>query len=205
MNVDPRVGRALLALEAKRCAHHACGCLVKVRAGRDDGRILAAQFDYARLDVGLAELLVKIETDIVATGESHAIHIRIIHDGVPDDATDVIVGLSTDDDVRRRAEARRYDAVLIDGDHSLEGVTADYEWARDLLAPGGFLLIDDYRGPSWPDVTKFVDEVIAKDDRFEMVGAFGDVSFSLAVGEVGIADYNPESSPFGWHIVKRLE
>ena len=40
--------------------------------------------------------------------------------------------------------------------------------------------------------------------RHMMVPAFGDVGFPLQVGDVGLAEYNPQSSPFGWHIIKRL-
>jgi hypothetical protein len=41
--------------------------------------------------------------------------------------------------------------------------------------------------------------------RERMVPAFGNVGFSLAPGEVGMADYDPRTSPYGWHIIKRLE
>jgi parvulin-like peptidyl-prolyl isomerase len=41
--------------------------------------------------------------------------------------------------------------------------------------------------------------------RERMAPAFGDVSFALAVGEIGIADFNPRTSPYGWHIIKRVE
>ena len=41
--------------------------------------------------------------------------------------------------------------------------------------------------------------------RDRMVPAFGNVGFSLAPGEIGMAEYDPASSPFGWHIIKRLE
>lgn len=41
--------------------------------------------------------------------------------------------------------------------------------------------------------------------RSKMVAGFGDVAFSLAVGEVGVCVYDPVKSPFGWHIVKRVE
>jgi len=41
--------------------------------------------------------------------------------------------------------------------------------------------------------------------RGGMVRAFGDVAFDLAVGEVGMANYSAGSSPYGWHIIKRLE
>jgi len=41
--------------------------------------------------------------------------------------------------------------------------------------------------------------------RTQMVAAFGDTGFPLNVGEVGIADQHPQKSPYGWHIVKRVE
>jgi parvulin-like peptidyl-prolyl isomerase len=41
--------------------------------------------------------------------------------------------------------------------------------------------------------------------RTRMVKGFGDVGFSLAVGEVGLASFDPASSKYGWHIIKRLE
>jgi len=40
--------------------------------------------------------------------------------------------------------------------------------------------------------------------RAAMVPAFGDVGFSLAEGEIGMAEFDEEKSPFGWHIIKRL-
>ena len=41
--------------------------------------------------------------------------------------------------------------------------------------------------------------------RGEMVAAFGDVGFNLSVGNIDMAAYDPEKSPFGWHIIKRLK
>jgi len=41
--------------------------------------------------------------------------------------------------------------------------------------------------------------------RERMASRFGDVAFSLAVGEVGLARYHPDSSPYGWHVIKRIE
>ena len=40
--------------------------------------------------------------------------------------------------------------------------------------------------------------------RNQMVPAFGNVGFTLKVGEIGIADYDPQTSPFGYHIIKRV-
>lgn len=45
-------------------------------------------------------------------------------------------------------------------------------------------------------------------DMFErdgMVPAFGNTGFPLQVGEFGLAEYDSRESPFGWHIIKRIE
>lgn len=41
--------------------------------------------------------------------------------------------------------------------------------------------------------------------RHRMVKSFGDVSFGLEVGEIGMAVYHPQNSKYGWHIIKRLK
>ncbi len=40
--------------------------------------------------------------------------------------------------------------------------------------------------------------------RDGMVPAFGDVGFALEVGAVGMADHDPRTSPFGFHLIKRV-
>lgn len=41
--------------------------------------------------------------------------------------------------------------------------------------------------------------------RNQMVPAFGNVGFAISPGNIGIADYDPTTSPYGWHIIKRLK
>jgi hypothetical protein len=41
--------------------------------------------------------------------------------------------------------------------------------------------------------------------RDSMVAAFGNVGFSISPGNIGIADFDPTASPFGYHIIKRLK
>ena len=56
---------------------------------------------------------------------------------------------------------------------------------------------------SEPDMTP--DEVADKVfPRALMVSAFGDTGFPLEVGEIGMAEYDPQSSKYGWHIIKRI-
>jgi hypothetical protein len=40
--------------------------------------------------------------------------------------------------------------------------------------------------------------------RKDMVPAFGNVGFKLGVGEIGLAQFHPKTSPFGFHIIKRI-
>ena len=68
-------------------------------------------------------------------------------------------------------------------------------------------------------ITEFTDDtrsgyVVTNDDaplrarsyeRSKLAVYFGDVAFGLEVGEVGMAKYHPGNSPYGWHIIKRIE
>lgn len=40
--------------------------------------------------------------------------------------------------------------------------------------------------------------------RALMVPSFGDVAFGLDVGQIGMAEYDPDRSKYGWHIIKRI-
>ena len=72
-------------------------------------------------------------------------------------------------------------------------------------------LVKEYSDDTYPciyslhniDVTP--DASIKEYPRAGMVKAFGDVSFSLDVGEIGMTGYDVETSPYGWHIIKRLK
>ena len=41
--------------------------------------------------------------------------------------------------------------------------------------------------------------------RSDMVPAFGDVGFRISVNEVGLAEHDPKTSPFGYHVIKRIK
>jgi parvulin-like peptidyl-prolyl isomerase len=41
--------------------------------------------------------------------------------------------------------------------------------------------------------------------RDGMVPAFGDVGFTLDVGAYGVADHDPRTSPYGYHVIKRVK
>jgi len=89
--------------------------------------------------------------------------------GASRDDFEIVVGLSEDDEVQSHLRDRRFDVVVIDGDHSYDGVRRDFENYAGHIVEGGYLIVDDYRGPSWPEVTRYVDETIFVDQRFEVV------------------------------------
>ena len=41
--------------------------------------------------------------------------------------------------------------------------------------------------------------------RDQMVPAFGNVGFKLKLGEFGVADYDARTSPYGYHVIKRVQ
>lgn len=70
-------------------------------------------------------------------------------------------------------------------------------------------LVKEYTNDSYPGLYLVTnrDAPLLPDSvpRSGLVTSFGDVAFSLEVGEVGMARYHPGNSPFGWHIIKRIE
>jgi len=72
-------------------------------------------------------------------------------------------------------------------------------------------LVKEYTDDQHPGIYKMSNIGISPDrgkqeyNRAQMVRAFGDVSFKLKVNEIGLAEYDPEASKYGWHIIKRIE
>jgi hypothetical protein len=72
-------------------------------------------------------------------------------------------------------------------------------------------LVKQYTDDAYPGVYRMANNGVAADpsqgvySRGGMVPAFGNVGFSLDVGEIGMAPYNQQESPFGWHLIKRVE
>ena len=95
---------------------------------------------------------------------------------------------------RTEDEARALAAQVLDRAKKGEDFDSLVKTYTDDRAPGIYALANSGITPSSDEFSR---------DR--MVPAFGDVGFSLAPGEIGMAEYDPAKSPFGWHIIKRLE
>jgi predicted O-methyltransferase YrrM len=70
----------------------------------------------------------------------------------------IIQRLSTDPEAVAEASDREYDFVMVDGDHSLQGVASDFELYGRLVSRGGLLIFDDYDTSDWPAIKSYVDE-----------------------------------------------
>jgi hypothetical protein len=95
---------------------------------------------------------------------------------------------------RTEDEARTLAAQIFDRAKKGEDFDSLVRTYTDDRAPGIYGLANTGVTPSGDEFS-----------RGRMVPAFGDVGFSLAAAEIGMAEYDPAKSPFGWHIIKRLE
>ena len=95
---------------------------------------------------------------------------------------------------RSQEEARTLAMEILDRAKKGEDFDTLVKTYTDDRAPGIYGLANS-------GVTPAADEF----SRDRMVPAFGEVGFSLAPGEIAMAEYDPARSPFGWHNIKRLE
>ena len=70
-------------------------------------------------------------------------------------------------------------------------------------------LVKEYTNDKYPGIllltNKDAPRIAGGTMRSQVVAKFGDLSFRLEVDEIGIAAYHAASSPYGWHVIKRLE
>jgi len=89
---------------------------------------------------------------------------------IPESDYTIIQKLSTEDEAIEQASKRRYNLLIIDGDHSDVGVRHDFCNYRHLVKSGGYIIFDDYGNPNWPGLTDFVDKEVAEMPGLEFVG-----------------------------------
>ena len=93
--------------------------------------------------------------------------------GLSEDRVKIVIGYSHDEQVLSELAGLTYSAVLIDGDHSYQGVRRDFANYFPLVADGGYVLFDDYGSSTWPDVTRAVDDILAAHQELDWVGWSG--------------------------------
>lgn len=68
------------------------------------------------------------------------------------------------DEALSRFEDTTFSLVFVDGDHTYDGVMADYRNYAPLLADGGIMVFDDYANPQWPGVGRAVKTIVDEGD-----------------------------------------
>ncbi|HET9873310.1 MAG TPA: class I SAM-dependent methyltransferase [Propionibacteriaceae bacterium] len=91
--------------------------------------------------------------------------------GLGIDEVRILPGLSTDPTVRELAADSRYAVVVIDGDHSEDGVYADLWWVEQVAAPGAVVVMDDFGDPRWRGVEAATTRYLADGGRLELLGS----------------------------------
>lgn len=84
--------------------------------------------------------------------------------------------------------------LLIDADHSFEGVRGDYERWLPLVAPGGLIVFHDYL---MSDVARFVDEFVAEDDRVVRSPGHVVTNMVAVTKRPGVTTHRPELEQAG--------
>jgi cephalosporin hydroxylase len=87
------------------------------------------------------------------------------------DELSVIRAYSQDETAIAAASARTYNVLIIDGDHSGEGVMRDFNLYRPFVSQGGFIVFDDYGTDHWPEIKPAIDEHVLPLTDLEFIGA----------------------------------
>ncbi|WP_416672048.1 FkbM family methyltransferase [Egbenema bharatensis] len=90
---------------------------------------------------------------------------------IPQEDMTLIQGLSTDEVVLQQAGQKQYNLLVIDGDHSYQGVKFDFDHYLAAVDVGGYIIFDDYSTEHWPEVADFVDQEVKSNPCVELVGS----------------------------------
>ncbi len=79
--------------------------------------------------------------------------------GIPIEAIELRRMPSSDNKATDGFIESSFATLMIDGDHSYQGVLDDWDKYSDFVNERGFVIFDDYADSDWPDITKFVYEL----------------------------------------------
>jgi len=74
-------------------------------------------------------------------------------------AVDLRAVFSTDNQAIEGLKKESYATLMIDGDHSYQGVRSDWKIYHRFVTNNGIVLFHDYTHPAWPDLTRFIIEL----------------------------------------------
>lgn len=93
----------------------------------------------------------------------------------------------------------KVDLLFIDGDHSRQAVLFDFKTFAPLVAPGGYIVFDDYMDARWcPQVRPAVDSIVQTlqtSDEFEVIGCLPDYQ-NAAIDHAQFRDFGGLANNF---------
>ena len=147
---DASVLRAVIPAGGRHVFHQApggghdlpsnCFGTARVTTGGEDERVIAMVYDATAADGGGDDVLLSAFTALPDGAATERVALPLFRRNH--------VGLTTGIQVMN-VGSDPVDVLYIDGDHTLEGVSADYEAYRGLVRPGGMIILHDVvdRGP----------------------------------------------------------
>jgi hypothetical protein len=112
---------------------------------------------------------------------------------IPDSDWKLLRHYSTDEEALIAVRSQPLNLLVIDGDHSYDGVKFDFDNYFPCIEAGGYVIIDDYGVPEWPDVQRFVDEELMARPDFEFLGAQSRTAIGRRRTELHDNDVDEES------------
>lgn len=118
---------------------------------------------------------------------------NIIAFGFDHSVVDLRCYMSDNPDALQGLEADTFATIMIDGDHSYDGINNDWQTYSKFLKTDGVILIDDYSDPAWPDITIFIDELLASSrNDWKLQGQFGT---TMLIGRGGLQNSARPGAP----------
>ncbi|MEU3900496.1 class I SAM-dependent methyltransferase [Streptomyces sp. NPDC045251] len=102
--------------------------------------------------------------------DEHAVRTNLGLVGPSGAAARIQRGYSEAPETRAAVSDRRYGVIVVDGDHSAEGVAQDLQWAEEIAAPGAVVVLDDYGDAQWPGIKNALDGHLKGRSRFTYLG-----------------------------------
>ncbi|MFF1683423.1 class I SAM-dependent methyltransferase [Streptomyces sp. NPDC058256] len=136
------------------------------RAGRDPSLTIVDPLAGLQLQPGTT-----MGGDVTGTPvREAAVRTNLAMAGAAGAAARIQQGFSEDPEVRALVSDRSYGVIIVDGDHSAAGVLADLEWAEQIVAPGGIVVLDDFGHPKWPGIKEAFEKHMTTDTRLKFLG-----------------------------------
>ncbi|GHB86250.1 class I SAM-dependent methyltransferase [Streptomyces spinoverrucosus] len=136
------------------------------RSGRSPSLTIVDPFAGVQLQPGTEQRNDPTGTPV----DEHAVRTNLALAGQAGIAARIQQGFSEDAETRAAVSDRSYGVIIVDGDHSAEGVLADLQWAEEIAAPGAIVVLDDFGDPNWPGIKDAMDKHLAGETRFTYLG-----------------------------------